>query len=146
MLHHIRAAYRISLTDPYILKEWWAWKWSWVVAGGPVGRWGRAVWLGYRALQREWDAKEGKRGYVGEKIERPDLGILATVLFAALLGVFTLVSPLLAYRVVNLSSLHLSNPLNCCVIGNAGTSSSDVSQHHEGRINPRCPHEEISSS
>lgn len=58
-----------------------------------MGRWGGALCYGFVALRKQWDEKSEKfGGYWGERIEKPDLGLLGSVVFGLLLGVFTLVS------------------------------------------------------
>lgn len=60
--------------------EWWAWKWSWIVPCGPVGRWLVGLSLAWRAL----DAADGGG------IQRFELGAL--VFIGNFLGLVTLVS------------------------------------------------------
>ncbi|WVR07788.1 hypothetical protein IAU60_004831 [Kwoniella sp. DSM 27419] len=47
-----RQAYAVSRADASIRDYWWDWGWSWVVAGGPVGRYAGGVILGWRQLDR----------------------------------------------------------------------------------------------
>ena len=45
------AAWRIACDDPSV-NGWWSWKPSWVVAGGPIGRWIGGLVLGWRHLDK----------------------------------------------------------------------------------------------
>jgi len=45
----VLAAWRASYTAQEAL-QWWNWKWSWVVAAGPVGRYAVGLALGWHAL------------------------------------------------------------------------------------------------
>lgn len=45
-------AYKIAATDPVIAENWWNWPLSWIIAGGPIGRWVGGVVLGWRELDR----------------------------------------------------------------------------------------------
>lgn len=44
-------AWRAACTDPDVV-GWWTWTPSWIVAGGPVGRWIGGLVLGWRQLDR----------------------------------------------------------------------------------------------
>lgn len=45
-------AFRLSRTDEAIRTWWYGWPWSWVVAGGPVGRYVGGITLGWKQLDR----------------------------------------------------------------------------------------------
>lgn len=44
-------AWRVACDDPSV-SGWWSWGPSWIVAGGPVGRWVGGLVLGWRRLDR----------------------------------------------------------------------------------------------
>ncbi|WVO12487.1 hypothetical protein L204_100087 [Cryptococcus depauperatus] len=46
------SAYHQSCTSQWIRDNWWDWRWSWVVAGGPVGRYVGGLILGWKELDR----------------------------------------------------------------------------------------------
>lgn len=85
---HFRAALRIAMSDTHIKADWWDWKWSWIVWGGPIGRYVRGLVLGYRVLQKEYG---GSGQAWGDVVREPRAALAATILFAILLGVFTMV-------------------------------------------------------
>lgn len=86
---HLRSALRLSFNDPWICENWWDWKWSWVVYGGPVGRYITGIVYGFRALER----RAGHKGlpHFGDCVREPRLVIAGTVLSALFLAAFTLV-------------------------------------------------------
>ncbi|WVQ73020.1 hypothetical protein IAR50_002583 [Cryptococcus sp. DSM 104548] len=51
VLRRASAAYHLACVSDSI-QGWWDWPWSWVVAGGPVGRWVGGVVLGWLELDR----------------------------------------------------------------------------------------------
>lgn len=53
LLHRFIAAYSQACDSSEIIAYWWNWKWSWVVAGGPVGRFAGGIILGWRELDRQ---------------------------------------------------------------------------------------------
>lgn len=89
---HLRSALQLSFNDPWIRENWWDWKWSWIVYGGPFGRYVIGIVYGYRALQRKIVHKGPS--HFGDFVKEPRLALAGTVLFALLLGVFTVVSNL----------------------------------------------------
>ncbi|KAF8316821.1 hypothetical protein DL93DRAFT_2226638 [Clavulina sp. PMI_390] len=86
---HLVAALRIAWADDHIKKVWWDWKWSWVIWGGPIGRYVRGVVMGYAVLQRK-NGDDGSENRWGDIIREPRAAIAATLLIAFLLGIFTL--------------------------------------------------------
>ena len=46
------AGYRLSWADERIRTWWYAWSWSWIIAGGPIGRFTSGIILGWRELDR----------------------------------------------------------------------------------------------
>ena len=89
---HLRSALRLSFNDPWIRETWWDWKWSWVVYGGPFGRYITGIVYGYRALQRKI-AHKGP-SHFGDCVKEPRLALAGTVFFALFLGVLTVASNL----------------------------------------------------
>jgi hypothetical protein len=87
---HFRAALRLAFNDPWIRENWWNWKWSWVVYGGPVGRYVAGIVYGYRALQRKLGHHAPSQ--LGDCVKEPRLALAGTLLFALFLGVFSVVS------------------------------------------------------
>ncbi|KAG8869207.1 hypothetical protein FRB97_001495 [Tulasnella sp. 331] len=83
-------AYHVSTTDPWILENWWGWRWSWICLGGPPGRYLTAVVFGYRELQRE-RARNGPMDIeLGSMVREPSLSLLFLVLMGLVLAWFTI--------------------------------------------------------
>ncbi|KAK8853108.1 hypothetical protein IAR55_003809 [Kwoniella newhampshirensis] len=55
MYHRALAAYTLSHTSENIRTYWWDWTPSWIIAGGPVGRFVGGLILGWRELDRSED-------------------------------------------------------------------------------------------
>lgn len=74
----------------WINETWWDRWYSWVIFGGPAGRWIIGTLLGVRELQRieEFDGYNAP----GDRIAKPGIALLLTVGFAILLSLFTIVS------------------------------------------------------
>nr|KIR88453.1 hypothetical protein I308_01520 [Cryptococcus tetragattii IND107] len=53
LFHRSIAAYTQACDSSEIIAHWWNWKWSWVVAGGPIGRYAGGIILGWRELDRQ---------------------------------------------------------------------------------------------
>lgn len=87
---HAVAALRASQADEWTLKNWWHWPGSWIVFGGPVGRYVTGIVYGYRILQRAVLPDETGRKWQ-DLIMKPCLSVLGTVVFALLLAGFSLV-------------------------------------------------------
>lgn len=90
VFRHVRSALRLAFNDPWIRENWWEWKWSWIVYGGPIGRYITGIVYGHRALQRKLG--HGGRSRFGNCVSEPTLVLAGTLLFALLLSAFTLVS------------------------------------------------------
>lgn len=45
-------AWSVSWSDPSIRLWWYEWRWSWAIAGGPVGRYMGGLVLGWKAIDR----------------------------------------------------------------------------------------------
>ncbi|ODN81512.1 hypothetical protein L202_01934 [Cryptococcus amylolentus CBS 6039] len=70
LLRRASAAYHLACVSDSI-KGWWDWPWSWIVAGGPVGRWVGGVVLGWMQLDR--------MSVGGPGIERLGVGVMVVV-------------------------------------------------------------------
>ncbi|ODO05413.1 hypothetical protein L198_02106 [Cryptococcus wingfieldii CBS 7118] len=70
LLRRASAAYHLARVSDSI-KGWWDWPWSWIVAGGPVGRWVGGVVLGWMQLDR--------MSVGGPGIERLGVGVMVVV-------------------------------------------------------------------
>ncbi|KIR33993.1 hypothetical protein I307_05993 [Cryptococcus deuterogattii 99/473] len=53
LFHRSIAAYTQACDSSEIIAHWWNWKWSWIVAGGPIGRYAGGIILGWRELDRQ---------------------------------------------------------------------------------------------
>lgn len=87
---HFVAALRVALSDRSIQENWWNWKWSWVIWGGPIGRYVRGLVLGYRVLQNEIGTGRGAK-HLGDMVKQPSATLAATLVLAIILSIFTLV-------------------------------------------------------
>lgn len=45
-------AYNVSWSEESIRTWWYGWRWSWIIAAGPVGRYIGGIVLGWKALDR----------------------------------------------------------------------------------------------
>ncbi|TYJ57131.1 hypothetical protein B9479_002232 [Cryptococcus floricola] len=70
LLRRASAAYHFACVSDSI-KGWWDWPWSWIVAGGPVGRWVGGVVLGWMQLDQ--------MSVGGPGIERLGVGVMVVV-------------------------------------------------------------------
>ncbi|WWC64451.1 uncharacterized protein I303_107061 [Kwoniella dejecticola CBS 10117] len=87
LLYRACCAYTHSWTDEYIRQNWWDWKFSWVVAGGPIGRYAGGIILGWREKEK----------HDGGGIFRLNIGLM--VFFGIILA---LISAGLAYATTTL--------------------------------------------
>lgn len=86
---HTREAYRISIVDPWIVENWWGWKWSWIAVGGPPGRWVTGIVLGYNAISRHRiDSGQPVDHGLGAMVREPSLGLLFVVSMGIVLACF----------------------------------------------------------
>jgi hypothetical protein len=53
LLRRCGAAWRIAGSSEVIRQRWWDWKPSWIIAGGPMGRWVGGLVMGWKMLDRE---------------------------------------------------------------------------------------------
>lgn len=148
---HFRAALRIAMSDTHIKADWWDWKWSWIVWGGPIGRYVRGLVLGYRVLQKEYGGS-GKAW--GDVVREPRAALAATLLCAILLGVFTMVRENSFYLFTLADALVVVYSwLNMVLIFFAHYPTisvdpryTDVAEHITREDNARRPQEPIQSS
>jgi palmitoyltransferase len=73
-------AYRLSHTDP-VVKGWYDWWPSWIIAGGPVGRYAGGVILSWKELDRR----------DGRSVLRLEVGVIAGI--GLILGLIAAVRP-----------------------------------------------------
>ncbi|WWD19522.1 hypothetical protein CI109_103983 [Kwoniella shandongensis] len=78
--HRAIAAYVLSRSSESIRTYWWDWKPSWVVAGGPVGRYVGGLILGWRELDRS-------AGKNGAGLDRLGVGLMLA--FGVILALIT---------------------------------------------------------
>ena len=84
-------ALALSHATPWIEDRWWSSWYSWILVGGPFGRWGIGAGLGLREILKQ-EATSFYHTYPGYAIEHADLGIFVVVFFAMLLSSFAMVS------------------------------------------------------
>lgn len=87
LIQHAKNAYDASLEDPWVLANWWHWKGSWIVFGGPGGRYLGAMFLGYSALNRRRSAPHTSP-MLGDIIRDPNLLAAIGSLIAVALSLF----------------------------------------------------------
>lgn len=82
----LQQAHDASINDATIRHDWWDWKGSWLVCAGPIGRYVRGVYLGYRLLSN---------GALGDQdtcyFSRSIFSAVLTAAFAILLALFSVV-------------------------------------------------------
>ncbi|WVW86026.1 hypothetical protein I302_108064 [Kwoniella bestiolae CBS 10118] len=59
LLRRAKEAYTYSRADEGIRRRWWEWGYSWVIAGGPIGRYAGGIILGWRELDRMDEGRGG---------------------------------------------------------------------------------------
>lgn len=88
-LKQIHTALKISQADDWAREIWWDWWASWVIFGGPLGRWVIGTGLGYVILK---DLRSADPSLPGQIIEQPHLRVAVIVVLSVLFSLFTLVS------------------------------------------------------
>ena len=83
--------YAASIETPWIRNVWWDKWYSWLLVGGPLGRWNMATILGL------WELKSQESITLvsldpGNELRKHGFNLLLTVFFALILGLFALVS------------------------------------------------------
>lgn len=86
--HHVLFAFSVSRNDPWANQLWWNWRGSWIVGGGPIGRWMWGIVLGFRILKATRDATVSSV----HLIEQPHLRVVGTAIFGLALSLFSAVS------------------------------------------------------
>ncbi|ETW79014.1 hypothetical protein HETIRDRAFT_323881 [Heterobasidion irregulare TC 32-1] len=76
-----------SRADAWAVQAWWARWWSWVVWGGPVGRWFVGVIIGFRLLEAEREREMHVRVRAGEL---PHARLAVLICAGTVLGLFSL--------------------------------------------------------
>ena len=84
---HIMSALSASTLDPNTRQVWWDRWYSWVVVGGPPGRWIVGVFLGLRIIRRS----PTQVYQLGDMIRYPSVSVVALAGSGALLALFTTV-------------------------------------------------------
>lgn len=85
---HVVAALAASHADTWVTDVWWDRPYSWVVCGGPPGRWIVGTLLGFRVLRARRVPQPWLSGSV---IAQPHARLVVLVGFAALLWIFSVV-------------------------------------------------------
>lgn len=99
LLKRSREAWVMACEDEGIKGKWWDWGASWIIAGGPMGRWVGGLVLGWKILDRADGG--GKEGEV-----RLQIGIL--VFLGLLFSAICLVSLYLYETLITLPYLNLT--------------------------------------
>ncbi len=90
---HTKMAYQASKTDPWIVSHWWDRSYSWILFGGPPGRFVGAALLGFGALKRNGGESGNQTRVLGTMVSEPNmvmlLTVMATLLFTLFCGVGT---------------------------------------------------------
>jgi hypothetical protein len=84
---HILNALSASVMDPHTCRVWWDRWYSWVVVGGPPGRWIVGLFLGLRLTQRP----PSEVHQLGDMIRYPSISLVVIAGSATLFAVFTTV-------------------------------------------------------
>ena len=92
--HHTLTAYRASRSDSWTQSNWWSWPWSWIVGGGPVGRYFWGTVAGYRILQQAGETSHS----LGAMVIQPRITTMVFVVVATLLALFAAVRDFCHYR------------------------------------------------
>lgn len=91
LLRHAKNAYEASWEDPWIRTNWWNWRGSWIVFGGPGGRYLGATFLGYGALKGR-RSTPNTSPKLGDIVQEPSLLAAIGALIAIALSAFCAVS------------------------------------------------------
>ncbi|KAH9058921.1 DHHC palmitoyltransferase-domain-containing protein, partial [Lactarius deliciosus] len=84
--NHVVAALAVSHADTWITDMWWDRPYSWILCGGPPGRWVVGTLLGFRVLRAQRVPEPWLSGSV---IAQPHARIVVLVGAAALLWIFS---------------------------------------------------------
>lgn len=91
LLSHIYQALRESQNNTMTKRYWWDWPGSWVVIGGPPGRWIVGTILGFWLIQME-RVPGARSSYPRQIIEEPHFRVVAIAFLCAAIAVFSAVS------------------------------------------------------
>ncbi|KII89119.1 hypothetical protein PLICRDRAFT_175349 [Plicaturopsis crispa FD-325 SS-3] len=86
LIGHISTAASASVHDEWARRVWWDWAGSWIVIGGPLGRWPVGVYLGFRILK---DQQRHDNTFPGAVIELPHARLPLIVGVAFLIALFS---------------------------------------------------------
>ena len=89
---HVVAALTASRADAWTTAIWWNRLYSWIVCGGPAGRWVVGTLLGFRIL-REHRITEPPSWFSGSVVAQPHARLVILVGFATLIWLFAVVRP-----------------------------------------------------
>jgi palmitoyltransferase len=87
---HAMDALNVSLQSEAVHNYWWARWYSWVLVGGPLGRWPVGIGFGYRLLAMR-DAPYSD-WHMGSIVNGPSLTLFLIIQIALALALFTAVS------------------------------------------------------
>ena len=87
---HILNALSVSTMDPHICRVWWDNWYSWVVVGGPPGRWIVGLFLGLRITRRT----HSEVYQLGDMIRYPSISLVVIAGSGVLFAFFTTVCPM----------------------------------------------------
>lgn len=92
IFENIQAMYVVSRADPLCTNLWWDWWGSYVVFGGPGGRWVIGIALGYWIANHENPINPHHCQY-GLPLMQPTMSVAVTLLVALSLAGFCTVGP-----------------------------------------------------
>jgi palmitoyltransferase len=87
---HIVAALAASHADGWTTDVWWARPYSWILCGGPPGRWVVGTLLGFRVLREQRTPELS--WFTGSLVAQPHARLVVLVGAATLLWLFAVVS------------------------------------------------------
>lgn len=85
---HVVSALAVSHADTWAMDVWWDRPYSWILCGGPLGRWVVGTLLGFRSLRTH----RGRDSWLnGSLIAQPHVSLIILVGAATLLWLFAVV-------------------------------------------------------
>lgn len=91
IIGRIREALDISTQSLWIREYWWDQWYSWVIFGGPAGRWLVGILLGVRELQENEAVVRNREPLIGDSLAHPGIFPLGLALFGCVLCLVALV-------------------------------------------------------
>ncbi|TFY64785.1 hypothetical protein EVG20_g5830 [Dentipellis fragilis] len=85
---HFATALRVSKVDPWAVRIWWSRWYSWIVCGGPLGRWVFGTFLGFRVLKAQDAAAHDRWWFQGNMVDSPHTFAAAIVVAGSVLAIF----------------------------------------------------------